>query len=76
MTAAQEAMMKKTQGAREVVGVGVMKAPEAAVPEDAQTAGEGKQGRAAAPEEALAASSFPLNDKHTSASSAPTTRRA
>jgi Metallo-peptidase family M12 len=63
MTPAQEAMMKKAQGAREVVGVGVMKAPEAAVAEYALTAGDGKKSRGAVPEEALGRIIIPLNDK-------------
>jgi len=63
MTPAQEAMMKKAQGAREIVGVGVMKAPEAAVAEYALTAGEKKQGTANVSEEALGRIVIPLNDK-------------
>jgi hypothetical protein len=63
MTPAQEAMMKKAQGAREIVGVGVMKAPEAAVAEYALTAGGGKKGHGAMPEEALGHIVIPLNDK-------------
>ena len=60
MTPAQEAMMKKTQGAREVVGVGVMKATEAALAEYALTGG--KQAAGAASEEALGRIVIPLND--------------
>src|SRR5262245_60746930 len=63
MTPAQEAMMKKAQGAREVVGVGVMKAPEAAVAEYALTAGDRTKSRGAVPEEALGRIIIPLNDK-------------
>src|SRR5262245_7784583 len=63
MTPAQEAMMKKAQGAREIVGVGVMKAPEAAVAEYALTAGDKKKGSGGVTEEALGRIVIPLNDK-------------
>jgi hypothetical protein len=63
MTPAQEAMMKKAQGTREVVGIGVMKAPEAAVAEYALTAGEQRKGTAGVTEEALGRIVIPLNDK-------------
>src|SRR5262245_17139042 len=63
MTPAQEAMIKKAQGTREVVGVGLMKAPEAAVAEYALTAGENKKAKGALPEEALGRIVIPLNDK-------------
>ncbi len=63
MTPAQEAMMKKAQGAREIVGVGVMKAPEAAVAEYALTAGETKNGAGGLAEETLGRIVIPLNDK-------------
>jgi hypothetical protein len=63
MTPAQQAMMQKAQAAREVVGVEVMKAPEAAVAEYALTARDGKKGRGAVPEEALGRIVIPLNDK-------------
>ncbi|HXE68786.1 MAG TPA: M12 family metallo-peptidase [Hyphomicrobiaceae bacterium] len=63
MTPAQEAMMKKAQGAREIVGVGVMTAPEAAVAEYALTASEKKNGAGGVAEEALGRIVIPLNDK-------------
>jgi hypothetical protein len=63
MTPAQEAMMKKAQGAREIVGVGVMKAPEAAVAEYALTAGANKKGAGGVAEEGLGRLVIPLNDK-------------
>jgi hypothetical protein len=63
MTPAQEAMMKKAQGAREIVGVGVMKAPEAAVAEYALTAGEKRKGAGGVAEEGLGRIVIPLNDK-------------
>ena len=63
MTPAQEAMMRKAQGAREIVGVGVMKAQEAAVAEYALTAGEKKKGAGGVTEEALGRIVIPLNDK-------------
>jgi hypothetical protein len=62
MTPAQEAMMKKAQGAREIVGVGVMTAPEAAVAEYALTAGDKKKG-AGGVDDALGRIIIPLNDK-------------
>jgi Metallo-peptidase family M12 len=63
MTPAQEAAIEKAQGAREVVGVGLMKAPEAAVAEYALTAGEKQKGKGALPEEAQGRIVIPLNDK-------------
>lgn len=63
MTPAQEAMMKKAQGAREIVGVGVMKAPEAAVAEYALTAGAKEKGARGVAEEGLGRLVIPLNDK-------------
>jgi hypothetical protein len=63
MTPAQEAMMKKAQGAREIVGVGVMTAPEAAVAEYALTASDKKKGAGGGVDEALGRIIIPLNDK-------------
>ena len=64
MTPAQEAMMKKAQGAREIVGVGVMTAPEAAVAEYALTASDKKKGAGGGVDDALGRIIIPLNDKH------------
>src|SRR5262245_19417257 len=60
MTPAQEGMMRKAQDMREVVAVGVMRAPEAAVAEDALTAAgaDGSQG-----DDQVGKIVIPLNDK-------------
>jgi hypothetical protein len=63
MTPAQEAMLKNAQRTREVVGVGLMRAPEAAVAEYALTAGENNKGKGAPPEETQGRIIIPLNDK-------------
>jgi peptidyl-Asp metalloendopeptidase len=65
MTPAQEAIMKKVKAMREIIGVGVMQAGEAAVTEYALTAGA-KPKKATGGERAEPASGrivIPLNDK-------------
>jgi peptidyl-Asp metalloendopeptidase len=61
MTPAQEAMLKQAQGSREIVGIGVMKAPEATVAEYALTAGEKKKPGAVL-DEAAGKIVIPIND--------------
>src|SRR5215510_14978773 len=64
MTPAQEVMMRKAQDMREVVGVGVMRAPEAAVAEYALTAADASKGAGGSQGDDQAGKIvIPLNDK-------------
>jgi hypothetical protein len=61
ITPAQEAMVKRAQASREIVAIGLMKAPEAAVAEYALTADDPKKSGAAV-DEAAGKIVIPIND--------------